>query len=395
MIFLKKANKWISAVIAMILVCALTTGCAFAGTSDNAGTTAPSISLEPTETTPVTEGSTAAPETTQNSIKDSFQSTRGEENLWYVPNAWVENSDSWAIYSLGDNLLLKSASLDEIHLILVSAKDGSTIAEYRSPDPADTSVEGAQYIQVIADHVAVFNEFDATIEILDASLETVAQYPHPAKDAIDLYLGADLKTLYVFDILNQVQRIDLESGERSVLLDKYDYIGFHGHDEDAVFGISDHSANADYAVRLDLESGTIVTGPVDGYYLDFVDSMDNVWLYLDFPSGVPVYDLWIDDRHVQLDGDWVTIRLLKDRKHILRNEELNKKLYLYDVDGTFLSSCDAPNFYDYEGLDFAWNEELGGYFIYVTPSGADEERGPRLYFWDISVPRDGEPLYQP
>lgn len=395
MIFLKKANKWISAVIAMILVCALTTGCAFAGTSDNAGTTAPSISLEPTETTPDTEGSTAAPETTQNSIKDSFQSTREEENLWYVPNSWVENSDIWAIYSLCGNLLLESASIDEKHLILVSSKDGSTIAEYRSPAPADTSLEGSQSIQVIADHVVVFNEFDATIEILNASLETVAQYPHPARDSVYLYLGADLKTLYVFDILDQLLQVDLESGERTVLLDEFDYSGYYNYEEGPVFGIFDHSANADYAARLDLESGTIVTAPVDGYSLVSVDSMDNVWIYLNYPTGELVYDLWVDDLHTQLDGDWVDIRLLKDQQHILRDDELKKKLYLYDVDGTFLSSCHYPNVYDYQGYDFVWNEELGGYFICITPPGWSEERGPRLYFWDISVPRDGEPLYQP
>ena len=395
MIFLKKTNKWVSAVIAMILVCALTTGCAFAGTADNAATSAPSISLEPTETTPATETGTAAPETNPNSIRDSFQSTREEENLWYVPNYYVENIRFCAMYDLNGNLLLEHSIDESIKLTLISSKDGSILADYSTPGGNDPNLSYAGYIQVIADHVVLFRQYDETIEILNANLEPVAQYSWPGMREVTLILGADLKTLFVFDFspsINgcQIQQADLETDERTVLL-----AGVHDFDgpSDFIFCYFDHKLNTHQPVRLDLESGTIVTAPVEGYSLDFADTMDNVWIYLNYPDGEPVYDLLADNLHTQLDGDWVTIRLLKDQKHILRNDELNKKLYLYDVDGTFLSSCDAPNFYDYQGYDFAWNEELGGYFIYVTCSAANEGPAPRLYFWDISVPREGDPLY--
>ena len=396
----KKPKIRLSAVIAMILVCALTTGCAFAGTSDNAGTTVPSISLEPTETTPATETSTAVPEASQGSMKDNFQSLiNAEENLWYVPNYYVENIGVSAMHDLNGNLLLEHSTDESLRLTLISSEDGSMLADYSTPADKDPNWYYAGYIQVIADHVVLFRDNVETIEILNANLEPVAQYFWPGMRDVTLYLGADLKTLYVFESKNngdeyQIQQVDLESGERTVLLPEI--YGFCGSNNGVIsFGYFDHRYNADFSACLDLESCNIVTSPAEGYTGWSADSVDNIWLHYSH-YDYPIFDLWIDGQHVaELDGTFSNISLLKDQKHILQNEAMGSMdhMDLYNADGTFLSSCEIP--VSYSEYDFVWNEDLSGYFVLVDPPLASEGQASRLYFWDISVPREGEPLYQP
>ena len=63
-----------------------------------------------------------------------------------------------------------------------------------------------------------------------------------------------------------------------------------------------------------------------------------------------------------------------------------RELYLYDLDGTFLSRCVLPEMeYASVGTDLVWSDYYQGYFFQDNYDGV-----AHLMFWDPSVPQDGE-----
>ncbi|MCH5316422.1 MAG: hypothetical protein J1E05_00475 [Eubacterium sp.] len=318
----------------------------------------------------------------------------GNNNLFYVPNEIVENTDDIDFYAFCDDLLISSYVYDEqfnpqkINLKRISLADGELAYE------ANITCGGSVNIQVSDNAVSVTDPVGGKVTVLNERLVESAVYNFESSNDYEWYYNNDTKKLFSLNN-NVVYSLDLPSKERTDILTDITEIGVCGiSDAYVVFTYIDVKSQMYRSASLNLESGRVEASPING----------ELW-FDSFRKG----ENWIL-RGALTDGDYV-LHTSNEGRILPRNDTNNdllfapqdrlltldlgiKNMNLYELDGSFISHCALPENEDYyTGRNLIWNAHWNGYFFIEYESDPESfSRSGKLLFWDLNTETSGSAL---
>ena len=345
----------------------------------------------PIATTPTTPPTTA-PTTTPTEVPQEAQPTEPlnlsllehaepagtSGNLVYIPNSHVESMLFPEILRCGNDLLLYEVMpTGLLQLKLISLIDGSLLAEASYPLSPAALVQAEKGIVSICDYGS------GQVLILDESLQPEKSYTVPMEGE-NWYLNPEMETLYVFFHDTGLMSRNLTTGETQWLLENVTFLNPYGAENGYVlFSYTDRADQMTYNSCLNFSTGKLENAPVGAY-----------------SSGVRCGEQWFM-RQNDTFGKYILLQqdtsnafswpegfctLLTDKSHLFMTDGNYRELYLYDLEGRFLSHCVLPEMeYASVGTDLVWSDYYQGYFFHDNYDGM-----PHLMFWDPSVPQDGE-----
>lgn len=300
-------------------------------------------------------------------------------NLLYIPNAHVESMVCPEMRLYGNGLLLYEQGMDGmLKLMRISLEDGSLLAEAAYP------VSPAAQVQIGSGAIGICDSSTGQVLILNESLQTETAYAFASEDAY-WYLNQELETLFMFRSEEGLLYRDLASGQTRWILDHTAFLKPIGTGNGYVlFSYTDREDQKTYVRHLDLSTATMQTLPVDGR----------------IQAGVRSGEQWLLRRSV-LSGEYLLIdqgqvgtftwpegyaALPANRGQLFVIDGNYRDLYLYDLNGAFLSRCALPRQeYASVGTDLIWSGYWQGYFFRDTYDNA-----AHLMFWNIGVSQEGE-----
>lgn len=354
--------------LCLILLC----GCA--GTGETTPTTQAPETTVPAETTEPVPGllADAAP-------------WKGVEELLELRLPFEEVTPGATIMPamLGENLLVWQQLYSEegytaaIQFWLVDVTTGQVLAEYRHPFE-----EWGEYVQVLSDRLCICDNNLRTVTILDADLQVLQQWTM-GENWHQTIAGAG-ETLYSLSDVG-LSSHDMATGEERLLLEaeRSVYLG-NLTGEGAVLNYWNPETRQWMVTYLCFETGQLEDPPFRGSFSSGYRHGDQ-WLCnrsVDYTSiragnGTRAWDMSVDSG---------AISLLNDGK-LLRTNGLS--LWLHDMDGTHLATCDMPENQRYYGtVNPFWVEELGGYVF----ENYDDEKGCSVILLWVPERESGEDL---
>ena len=281
----------------------------------------------------------------------------------------------------GNGLLLYEHGMDgRLHLKRISLEDGSLLAE------GAYSVTPSVRVQIGNGSIGLCDSGSGQVLILneDLGLETTWSFPVEGEAWC---LNQELETLYVFFAEEGLLARDLASGESRWILNDAAFLQVHdvgaGY---ALFSYTDRADQKTYSRCLNLSTAGLETVPVDCQISSGTRSGEQWLLRRSFSSGE--YILVSQNSAVTFDLAEGLAELLPGRRQLLVTDGSYRNLYLYDLDGKFLSYCALPWMeYASVGTDLVWSGYWQGYFFRDT---YDNEA--HLMFWNTNLPQEGEDL---
>ena len=379
-------KKTIAFILTVILLCACFSACNGTDTTQTqpsettAHTEASAQSSETTEPTEVSVQTSQPEETLDLTLLDQAESVGGTGNLMYIPNAHVESMLFPEILRCGNDILLyELMPTGLLQLKLVSLADGSLLAE------ASYSLSPAAQVQVENGIVCICDYVSGQVMILDDSLQAEKSYQVPVEGE-GWFLDPETEVLYVFFLDAGLQSWDLVTGETKWLLENAAYVQvFDAENGCVLFSYTDRADQMTYSCCLDLSDAALQNVPAVG-----------------ISSGVCFGEGWFL-RQNDISGKYMLIQadascsfawpegfctLLSDKQQLFMTDGNYRELYLYDLNGNFLSRCELARVeYASVGTDLVWSDYWQGYFFQDNYDGV-----PHLMFWDPAVLQEGEDL---
>lgn len=300
--------------------------------------------------------------------------------LWYIPSEQIEAQDHPALYSFADELLTVSSKYisddkGELKFTILSSSTGELIQS------CTVQTRGNAETQILGKNIAVSDSSAGTVIVLDEKLHEVAHYMLKPDNA-QWFLGFDLDTLYKFSYDSGLSSFSISSENENTVLNMAELSICSITDTDICFTGVDLQTQRYRALCLDLTSGKMIEPPFSG---DFSRICRNGELWLaDFFGSEGIVAFGTSSKALSVTTQNGTFSLIDPARHILLTDN-DGKLYLYNSDGAFVSSCDPSSWYV---QNLIWREELGGYLLLVS-NDKDENK---LLFWDVSAQTDGEAL---
>ena len=307
-----------------------------------------------------------------------------EGNLWYLPQPEVEQGYYSTLYTLGDDLLLCSMGEEngqsQAVLRRLSVPDGRVLAE------ASFDSSGYVTLQTGDESVALCDAGAGTVHLLDGQLQTLAAYT-PGTEEADWYVSADGQRLYSFGWSEGVDAVELQTGQRSALVEDAGEVCILGRWAQGVaFSYLDAQSQMYENRWLDLQTGTLEPLPVEGDFTS-VSRAEDLWVFSD-------YNDWqshtVSTAAGQSTVQWEGNRLEAIAPGCLLTVDAPcRELSLYEPDGTFRSRCCLSGDEGaYVGTNVIFHQGANGcFFLEILPDG-----GEKLLFWDTGAAMDGEAL---
>ena len=360
--------------LALLLCLALLTGCR---------------ADPPTPTFPETEA-TKTPASTEATLPSEQPGvpllSQGEaygeiRNLLYIPNPHVESMVCPEISLFRNSLLLYEHTLEGmLQLKRISLEDGCLLAE------AAYSVSPSVKVQVGNGYIGLYDSGSSQVLILNDLLGLEMTYEVPLEGE-SWYIDQELQTLFVFVADEGLLSYDLVAGQTRWLLDNAAFVQSFGMESGYVlFSYTDRTDKKTYSRSLNLSTANIETLPLEGTVDSGVRSGEKWLLRQDIASGT--YVLVNQADAVTFTRTEGLVELLPGKRHLLITDGNYRDLYLYDLEGSFLSQCSLPKTeHASVGTDLVWSGYWQGYFFRDT-----YDNTAHLLFWDIGTAQEGENL---
>ena len=363
--------------LVLVICLALLTGC-------RADQQTPSSPVtEPTPTTePVISTETTLPEAQPGIPLLDMGETSGESgNLLYIPNPHVESMICPEICLYGNSLLMYEHTFEGVlQLKRISLEDGSLLAQ------ASYRVTPAATVQIGNGHIGLCDSGSSQVLILNDTLELETTYTVPLEGE-SWHLNQELQTLYVFVFDKGLLSYDLGTGQTYWMLDNAAFVRDYGVGSSYVlFSYTDRADQRTYNRCLNLSTATMETLPLDGIVCSGCRSGEQWLLQQDIASGS--YVLVNQEEAVAFTWPEGLVELLPGRRQLLITDGNYRELYVYDLEGNFLSRCTlSQTEYASVGTDLVWSGYWQGYFFRDTYDNA-----AHLMFWDTGISQEGENL---
>lgn len=343
---------------------------------------APQAPTEPTPTTTpsIPSETTLPPE--QPAVPLLEQGTAAGEtgNLLYIPNAHLESMACPEIRLWGNGLLLYEHTFSGMVMKQISLEDGRLLAE------TTLDVSPSAKVQIGSGFIGICDSGTGQVLILTEALEQEATYSVP-QEGESWCLNQELESLFVFYPEQGLLCRDLASGETRWILEDAAFVESHGVDSGyALLSYTDRKDQKTYNRCLNLSIGTLETVPTGGSIASGTRSGDQWLLRQSMSFGE--YLLIRQDTAYNFVLNEGTAQLLAGKRQLLLTDGTYRSLYLYDLDGHFLSRCTLPDIdYASVGTDLVWSGYWQGYFFRDT-----YENSAHLMFWDPSLSQKGDDL---
>ena len=302
-------------------------------------------------------------------------------NLTYIPNPHVESMVCPDIRLYGNGLLLYEHTTDGLlHLKRISLEDGCLLAE------AAYEVSPAVRVQIGSGFIGLSDSGTGQVLILRDTLELETTYSLP-QEGENWCLNQELETLYVFYPEKGLLARDLVSGESRWILENAASIQtFTKGSSYVLFSYTDRANQKNYTRSLNFSTAALETLPVEGIICSGVRSGDQWLLRQNIDTGT--YVLINQETAGTFAWPEGMVELLSGRRQLLMTDGTYRNLYLYDLNGNFLSGCAlSRDEYGSVGTDLIWSGYWQGFFFRDTYDNA-----AHLMFWDTAIAQVGENL---
>ncbi len=391
-----KFNRFFVGLLAMIMLFQTACGKKTENQPDDPQSTIEDIQDTQQDASESTQGESAETEyeTTGESterIIDNAENFDEQGVLKYIPNTRIEQGGQQELLFFQENLLLwgmdyRTNSGPGFSLAILSVENGDALQEasfsdFKQPD-----------VQVCGDKISVIDWADGEILILDESLNVIREYQLET-EYTTIYLSSDGTKAYCFENENGLTVVDLESGDKQLLIENTTDLYANSRCGDTVtVSYTDTITQMTTNQVLNLTDGTISGIPFSGAFYS-VQSSDGIWMTGIYGSDTNEYYIGKSERPNSFEpyeGNAMMTLLNEPSRMMSKVFGANglESMTIYDVDGRFLSeyAFTEKNVTLYS--DPIWSEEDGGYFFLVE----SENRKDILLFWDMSVPVSGMDL---
>ena len=355
----------------------------------------------PDTDTPVNGESTASQEETKmkvppapamdDTILANKKAWKDNTNLYDIPLEALSGVTMSDLYRFGNDLLLVYTQFDE------ATQTGACFIKLCSIETGEVLYEqqlGALVfgdIQILDGYIAVNDLGDGKCYLLDETLALVATYELP-NGTFCLNQAAD--TAYQFTYNEGVRKVDLATGEKTVLLDNGASVYMcEASSTDVTFIYTDRDTLLRNCGVLDLKTGeiTLIDSPYAYSRLEVGgmrkkqdgDLSEPIWIGK-VESTEPLYVLSNGEDQGQFYADLsatVTVNHASNQVVICEEPSLgNVTLSAYDETGRMISTCQGTDLANFLTYDYAWFEEYGGYLFTLMDGNSQEH----LLFWDLS-----------
>ena len=343
--------------------------------------TVPAATTEPAPTEPASTEPTLPQEQPGVPLLEQGSAAGETGNLIYIPNPHLESMVCPEIRLYGNGLLLFEHNFDGfMQLKRISLEDGCLLAEGSVP------VTPSAEVQIGSGYIGISDSGTGQVLILNEFLEVETSYSVPQEGEY-WCLNQELEDLFVFYPEKGLLRRNLASGETQWILDNVAYIQFHDTSSGYVlFSYTDRDTQKSHNRYLNLSTATLETVPVDGAIVSGTRSGEQMLLRQSVTARE--YILIKQDTASTFAQTEGMATLLPGRRQLFLTDGSYRNLYLYDLDGKFLSHCRMPSIeYATIGTDLVWSGYWKGYFFRDTYDNA-----AHLMFWEPSVSQEGEDL---
>lgn len=266
-----------------------------------------------------------------------------------------------------------------LELCLIELDDGSIVSE------AEFQVQGFPIPQALEDALYICSSESGLVLQLDKSLCEVRRW-EPEPQPGNWYVGAE-GNLYQLYEDGRVWVYALEDGTTEPLIDGDPEIGmFYPQGDTVSFEYFSPNTGARVFAALDLLTGEVIT-PDTRPGSESMTLSSDCWMSYEYSDGYVYHLESAEDTTLRIDTGDSMLELLQEG-YLLMTSGDSTHLYLYDLKGNPVSSCQISATGNYYMMNPIWNEVLGGYFFQV--GGFDADR--RILFWDISTPSDDPAL---
>ena len=301
-------------------------------------------------------------------------------NLLCIPNPHLESMVCPEIRLYGNGLLLFEHTGSGFVMKRISLEDGCLIAE------TTLDVTPSANVQIGSGFIGICDSGSGRVLILNENLTLETTYDVP-QEGENWCLNQELEKLYVFYQDKGLLSRDLASGDHQWIIDDVSFVHAHGVGSGYVlFSYTDRLDQNTYNRCLNLSMGTLETVPLERTVASGIRSGEQWLLRQNISNGEYV----LINRETVSTFTWMegTASLLSGRRQLFLTDGTYRNLYLYDLEGGFLSHCALPAIdYASVGDDLVWSGYWQGYFFRDT-----YENSAHLMFWDPSVSQAGEDL---
>lgn len=326
-------------------------------------------------------------------ILETAVAVGADSNLYYIPNDYIEENLMQDFRIFEEQLLLsyyiyeEEKDADILHLRLLDLDTGEIFCETELP----TTNSYAVTIQVCEEQIVVSDAQNSVIYVLDENLREKKKYE---AEGDVIYVNPSLTEAYCFKSAEGLHILNLENKKEKVM--------FENTSELLVYECSENAISIRY---IDLETVgkkecyaglNLETGEIERFELNESFSrlqyQDGIWLG-QILSRKQMYFLGTQEEpyQFQYDEEYVTTQFLGNSEKMLvmtAEQDGMQKMELYDIDGTFLSSCSYDTENGSMGEQQIWLERADGIlFRMIDDTGCDQ-----LYFWDVSEETNGDNL---
>lgn len=340
-------KKWIGLLLVLGLLCGCTGQAAQTTAPGTTEPTAASTAPEPVETTvPVP------------TLLDQAQVWNESGDVLVLPLEVLENTEWVNVGFFGKQLLVWEITsgdyqAESIDLWLVELEHGQTVAQ--------CTVPLVEYCvpQIQSDRICICDNGAGVVTVLNENLEVTDQWE--TEPGWNLWFMGSGSTLYQTVDARELISIDLETGEKQVILDRINGIYTSGLEPDRA-GL--YYVDVDTAARctafLDYETGTFAHPPMGGAYSDCQNS-GAYWLCRSDLDG-RIYHLGNgeDSSEITLEGGLLK---LTEQGMLMERHADGERLNLYDIQGKFIAGCDLGQDVYLGNMWPEWSDVLGGYVM--------------------------------
>lgn len=302
-------------------------------------------------------------------------------NLLYIPNSHVESMACPEICLFRNSLLMYEHTLEGmLQLKRISLEDGCLMAE--AAYPVTPSVK----VQVGNGFIGLCDSGSGQVLILNDLLGLEMTYEVPLEGE-GWYMDQELQTLFVFVTDEGLLSYDLVAGQTRWLLDNAAFVQSYGMESGYVlFSYTDRTDKKTYSRSLNLSTANIETLPLEGTVDSGVRNGEKWLLRQDIASGA--YVLVNQEEAVTFTRPEGLVELLSGKRQLLVTDGSYRDLYLYDLNGNFVSQCTlSKTEHASVGTDLVWSGYWQGYFFRDT-----YDNTAHLMFWDTDTAQEGENL---
>ena len=350
----------------MLMLCLMLSGC---GGEETLPTTLP---VEETTTAPVTEPAPTLLERARVWNEDGV--------LLELPLEQLEECTDLRMEIFGEHLLLWNMIYDNewvsgIQMQLLELDYGTVVAEQTVP------ITDWFEPQIQEDRICICDSFGGAVTILDENLNVIQQWS-PEADWNNWIMGWESE-LYIIDNV-QIRCRDLETGEERTVMDRAK--GIYASEitpDGANLWYTDVDMGMSRIAYLDFAAGGVRYQPFAGSYTQGT-RLGDTWLCRFYSDG-RFYRLGSDEQawDVQLEGG---VLQLMPEGYLLEQSVDGEHLYLYDLEGRYLTGCNHSRNGTYlSGVTPVWSGKLGGYLFPVYDYENDDTR---LLFWNLENSRE-------